>query len=95
VVVDDLDLKSIALAPLEANSPLIVDANAVLTGTVTVQTFQPVAWGNSEIRDVLSVVQHSQLPSSYFLNHARQSTGDLALPDLFRVTALEGSDHQK
>ena len=45
VVVHDLDLVDIPLAPLEADSPLVVDPYAVLTGTVALESFQPVAGG--------------------------------------------------
>jgi hypothetical protein len=43
VVVDDLDLLRARLGPDEADPPLVVDADAVLTGTISLERFQPVA----------------------------------------------------
>jgi hypothetical protein len=39
----------IAVAPHEAHAELIVDANAVLAFSITVQLFQPVAGRDSQI----------------------------------------------
>jgi len=43
MVVNDLDVFRPCGGPPEANSPLVVDADAVLPGTVTRQSFQAVA----------------------------------------------------
>jgi hypothetical protein len=43
VVVHDFDRVNVAVSPLKANSPLIVDANAVLPPAVALQAFQPVS----------------------------------------------------
>jgi hypothetical protein len=43
LVVDDLDSPSLVVAPYETNTPLVVDANAELALTVTMQSFQPMA----------------------------------------------------
>jgi hypothetical protein len=48
VVVDDLHVGWARLGPLEANAPLIIDANAVLTFTVTGQCFKAIARRNFE-----------------------------------------------
>lgn len=44
VIVNDLDVVSIAIAPTEAQPPLVIDANAVLTLTVSLQGFEPIPW---------------------------------------------------
>ena len=49
MVVDDLDLPGIAVAPYETDAPLLVDANAVLPPAVAPQGFQPVAGRRPQI----------------------------------------------
>jgi hypothetical protein len=44
MIILDLHLFGLAIFPVEANAPLFVDTNAVLTCMVTVQRFQSVAW---------------------------------------------------
>jgi hypothetical protein len=48
VVVNDLNLQRITVFPNEADSPLIVDSNAVLSGSVTLQLLKPVRWWNPQ-----------------------------------------------
>jgi len=45
VVIDDLDLVGIVVAPDEAKTPLVIDTNAVLAVAVATQSFQTVAGG--------------------------------------------------
>jgi hypothetical protein len=48
MVIDDFDIPCVAVAPFKTYSELIVDADAVLSGSVTGQFFQPVAGGNAK-----------------------------------------------
>jgi hypothetical protein len=49
MVVNHFDFVGIAIAPLEANSPLIVHTNAPLTSSFTVQLLKSIRWRNSEV----------------------------------------------
>jgi hypothetical protein len=49
VVVYDLDIPCFTLVPLKADPPLIIDANAVLTASITMQGFEAVAWRNPKV----------------------------------------------
>jgi len=44
MIVRYLDVVGVAVAPAEADSPLIVDPDAVLTGAIATQLLQPIAW---------------------------------------------------
>jgi hypothetical protein len=48
VIIRDFDVISIATAPDKTDTPLIVDANRILTGSSASQCFQPVAGRRSE-----------------------------------------------
>jgi hypothetical protein len=43
VIVDDFDIDRTGVSPLKADPILIVDADGMLSGSVTFQRFEPVA----------------------------------------------------
>jgi hypothetical protein len=73
VVVHDLDVPYRTLAPLEANPPLIVDADAVLAEPIAVQSFEAVAWRNPEVVKLLGRVDRKKLGSCTALNLVSRS----------------------
>jgi hypothetical protein len=95
VVVNDLNFIRVGLSPLETDSPLIIDSDAVLTGSIASQALEPVPGRNPQIGETLCVVQHPQLSPRRLLDFTGESPGDLTSPDLFCQLAFEGSDHQK
>ena len=60
MVVRYFDFVSIAIAPLKANAPLIIDAQAVLAGAVTGQLFQTIAGRDAQIVELFGGIQDSQ-----------------------------------
>jgi hypothetical protein len=67
MVVDDLDLVRVAIAPGEADPELVVDPNAVLPGAVTLKSFQLVA-GQRQIPQSPGLVDLVQLAPGGPLN---------------------------
>jgi hypothetical protein len=49
VIVDDLDVEGIRAAPNEANSPLIIDPNAVLPLSLALQGLETIPGRDSEV----------------------------------------------
>ena len=49
VIVDDFDFHRTSVGPDETHPPLVVDANAVLTGTVAAQRFETMRWRRSQV----------------------------------------------
>jgi hypothetical protein len=49
MVVHNLDIVSVSIAPPETNSPLVVDTNAEFTFSTAGEFFQPVPGGGSKI----------------------------------------------
>ena len=43
MIVNDLHIESVTVLPAEAQPPLIVDANTVLTDTIATQRLEPVS----------------------------------------------------
>ena len=68
VVVDDLDVGRSGVGPGEADPPLLVDADAVLPGSVSAKCLKAVAGRHSEVVEDLGGVQHHQLPQGRSLD---------------------------
>ena len=93
MVVYDLDVVGVPARPAEADSPLVVDSDAVLTAASAFQAFQAVRRWDPQVGQITSIVQHSQLPSCYRLNIRRQALRPLPAPYLLGVAIPKGLDH--
>ena len=61
MVVNDLNPFWTSVAPLEADTPLIIDSDTVLPRTVTAQTLEPVARRNPEVFQTTRSINLAQL----------------------------------
>ena len=77
MVVDNLHVVSIALLPVEADPPLVVDTDAVLTASIAVKSFQSVP-REGKVAQVSRRIQLLQPPESLLSN----------APESFRRTQL-------
>jgi hypothetical protein len=82
-----------AFTPDEANSPLLVDAEAVLATPVATQGFETIAWRDPQIFQGFRRIQDFQLDARPMLNGWRQTPRKLTLKDPFRFTVSEAFDH--
>ncbi|SRR6266571_9573729 len=82
----------ISVHPFETDSPLLVDADAVLSLPVAFQRFQPVSRWNPQIFEANRRVQELQFMKRLLLNVARQPPGELALPDFLGFNAFKIAD---
>jgi hypothetical protein len=68
MIIDDFDAFRRAFAPDEADSPLIVDPDTMLTLPVAAQSLKPVSRNRRHVLQLLGIVQHpkfqAQNPSS-------------------------------
>lgn len=62
VVIDDLHIERIAIAPNETDPPLIVDTDAVLPRAVSSQGLQTVARRRPQVVEGACVMQLDKLP---------------------------------
>src|SRR5271155_4527541 len=72
VVIRYLHVVRIPLPPKEAHTKLIVDANAVLANTVSAQSLQPVAGGNSQILHAHGCVKCGHFPFGHVSQTCRR-----------------------
>ena len=73
MVINDFNIKSVAFAPMEADSPLIINPYTVLSGTFPAECFETVSWRYTEVIKGPGVVDHSKLSPGYLLDILRQS----------------------
>ena len=79
--------------PDEANAPLVVDPDAVLSDPVTSQAFQPVSGWAAEVLQRVRRVQEKQLPMRVTLDLGCQPGDPLSLEDPPRQGVPEAADH--
>jgi len=58
VVVHDLDFEGVATTPLEADSVLVVDPNAMLSPTISLERFEAIRGRDSQVLKSLGSIQH-------------------------------------
>ena len=71
MIVDDFNVARTAVWPIETDSPLIVNSDAVLTRPITRQFFESVTWRGQQIAQVFRIIQIKQLASRRTLNIVR------------------------
>jgi predicted nucleic acid-binding protein len=64
VVINDLNLNGVTILPNEADSPLIVDSNAVFSSTVALQLLEPIRWRNPKRIQIASRSKNFELSRS-------------------------------
>jgi hypothetical protein len=92
VIIDDLNIKCVSSFKPEADAPLIIDANAVLSQPVAVQGFQPVAWRHSQVIHTTGNLQLSELSPGYG-SDVNESPDTLAPGQGLGLGAPERPDH--
>jgi hypothetical protein len=93
MIIGDFNLQGAVFVPLETDTPLIVDANAVLPLPVTAQRFKPVCGRDAEIINRGGMVQHDKFSFRNPLDILRQFFRKTAMKDFFRLLALKRFDH--
>ncbi len=93
VIVHDLNLVSIALAPNEAKTPLVVNPNAVLSLSAALQYFQAIAGRRRQIAQFRGAVQLPELAPRDALD-SLQAAARLPAVKSLGFRAAERLDHE-
>jgi len=93
MIIDDFNEFRATIAPLETDTPLIIDPDAVLTATIALQRLQSIARRQPQIAQVSRRVKISELPPRDFDQIGRKAFRALTLEDGFRQCVPESSDH--
>jgi hypothetical protein len=93
MVIHNFHVVRLAGAPSETDSPLAVDADAVLPRAIPMQCFQPVGRWNPQGIQIRSRINHPEFPHGQPLYFLRQLPRKLAMKDPFSFFAPESLDH--
>jgi hypothetical protein len=92
MIICNLHVVGVSVAPHKTDTPLVVDADTVLARTVTFQLMKSVTRRHSQIHQVFGRVQHQKL-SSRWLSNVHELTNILIVEKPLRVGALKGPYH--
>jgi len=92
VVVHDFDVLRTSRRPAKADTPLIVDANTVLAGSIALQCFKPVSRWNPQIIQAPGNLKLPELALSH-RSEIHETANTIAPGQCFGVSALERLDH--
>ncbi len=95
MVIDNLDVVSIATFPAKTDPPLVVDANAMLPYSITCQLLEAVARRHAEVIERGSRVDLGKLAQRDSLNRMRQLADRLPVEEALRVLVPEAADHAR
>lgn len=95
MVIDDLDVPGFAVSPNEANAPLLVDPNAVLSLPVAAQGFQAIAGRRPQIVNLLCRIDCDKLRARSPLDLPWQITNGVAGEDRRGAFVGEALDHDE
>jgi len=94
VVVHDLHVEGIAVAPAKADPVLIIYPDTVLALAITLQNFQSVARRYTKVGHVRGGVQYLQFPSRYLADLGTELAGDFIAEDLLRLAICPRLDNR-
>lgn len=93
MIVRDFDLLRVGSIPCETNAPLVIDANAVLTGTAAFQRLQSVARRQAEEGEFNRRIDQLEFDESAALHIRWKSAGANAAPEFFSLRIGKVPDH--
>ena len=94
MVVSDLDVIGISVNEPKADAPLVIDPDAVLTGAISFQRFEPISWRHPEIIQRLGGSHLTQLTQRHHVDPRIERRRALTTPQTLGFFAPERSDHE-
>src|SRR6185295_19326691 len=93
VIVDDLDVVGMALSPNEADPPLVVDTDRMLSAAISLQCLQAIGRRNAQIVQAPGIVEQTQLAQRHGLDVSGQTPTAAPLPDRLCLPVAKARDH--
>lgn len=93
VIVDDRHVRRTSRSPDEADAPLVVDADAVLSSTVPLEEFQAIARWNPKFVEFLNRIEHQQLCEHLPSQSRVDAFHAFAMKQPLGIPIGEGDDH--
>ena len=89
MVVNNLDVIGVTIAPSKADAPAVIDPHAIWSRSIPCQLLQTISRGNLQIIEGVRIAEQAQFPQGHLLEIRRQPAGALAGENLLRLTILE------
>jgi hypothetical protein len=80
MIIHNFNFVRVFTVPTEARSPLVVDADAVLSGAVASQRFQMIAGRQGQVTQFARAIKLRELSQGHALNLWRQAVVTAPLP---------------
>ena len=93
MIVNNLDLLGVGSGPAEADAPLVVDPDGMLSATIPFERLQMVAWRQIEECQFDGSIEQLQFDECALPEAARQVSGAPGDPQLLGVPVGETLDH--
>ena len=93
MIVDDLYVVCVGSEPAEADAPLIVDADTMLTGPIPGEFFKTVCGRDAKVEEARRRIKHDQLAKSNALKVRRHPANPLPFKQALCVAVAEAADH--
>jgi hypothetical protein len=93
MIVDDLDVVRVCSEPAEADSPLIVDSDAVLASSVTGEFFKAIRRRDAEINEAGRGIEHNEFAKGNSVKVRRHSANPLPFEKALGVGVAKAADH--
>jgi hypothetical protein len=93
MIVDDFDVLGGSILPNEADPPLVIDPNTMLTPALSLEQLKPIAGWGRQVAQLFRLVDQAKLALSDALDVVRQFFREPAVEKCFGVAVREGSNH--
>lgn len=93
MIVDDLDVKGIAVLPTETDPPLVINTDAVLSGAIALELVEPIARWHAEVINRLGGVHGDEFAQHGAVYLGRESPNRFAAEQSFSISIGEALDH--
>jgi hypothetical protein len=93
VVVHNLNLVSVPIFPLKADSILVIDANAVLAFSIASEALQPIAGRHGQVAQCSGGIQQLQFLEGALPKIDRDAPDPFLLPESLRLGIPKSLDH--
>jgi hypothetical protein len=93
VIVDNFHIVSVAIGPGEADPPLVIDADAVLTLAIAAKLLKPITRRRAQILERLGGVKDDEFAQHDAAKVSRKPPNRLPLEQALGVTIGEAPDH--
>jgi hypothetical protein len=93
MIIHDFDLFRVTRPPYKADSPLVIDPQALLSLALPFQGFQPMGRGKTQILQANSGVEGVQSHERSLLNGMRELPHELTLENFLRINIAKRANH--